>query len=66
VTVEDVEEVLHHHKGKVEKSDRSGNPLIFGWTLDGKRIAVVFTYKDDPDLIIVRRITAYPVPAYGD
>jgi Domain of unknown function (DUF4258) len=66
VTVEEVEEVLHHHRGKVEESDSSGNPLIFGWTLDGKRVAVVFTYEDDPDLIIVRPITAYPVPAYGD
>jgi hypothetical protein len=66
VTVEDVEEVLYHHKGKVEKSDSSGNPLIYGWALDGKRIVVVFTYEDDPDLIIVRPITAYPVPAYGD
>ncbi len=66
VTVEEVEEVLHHHQGHVEQSHRSGNPVIFGWTLGGKHIAVVFAYEDDPELIVVRPITAYPVPEYGD
>ena len=27
--------------------------MIFGWTSTGKHIAVVFTFEDDPDLIIV-------------
>ena len=65
VTVEEVEEVLHHHHGRVELSEQSGNPIVFGWTLGGKHIAVVFIIEDDPELIIVRPITAYPVPEYG-
>lgn len=65
VTAEEVEEVLHHHDGKVELSKQSGNPIVIGWTLGGKHIAVVFTIEDDPELIIVRPITAYPVPEYG-
>ena len=66
ITVEDVEEVLHHHVGKVEPSKTSGNPIVFGSTLDGKHIAVVFKFEDDPELIIVRPITAYTVPERGD
>jgi hypothetical protein len=66
ITVEDVEEVLHHYAGKVEPSRTSGNPIVFGSTLDGKHIAVVFKFEDDPELIIVRPITAYTVPERGD
>jgi uncharacterized protein YaaQ len=66
VTVEEVEEVLHSHVGKVEQSTESGRPIIFGWTLGGKYIAVVFEFEDDPELIIVRPITAYAVPEPGD
>jgi hypothetical protein len=66
VTVEDVEEVLHDYRGKVEQSRSSGDPIIFGWTLSGKHIGVVFRFVDDPELIIVRPITAFPAPEYGD
>lgn len=66
VSTEEVEEVLYDHRGRVEPSDQSGNPIVFGWTTTGKHIAVVFTFEDDPDLIIIRPITAYPVPEYGD
>jgi hypothetical protein len=65
VTIEEVEEVLGDHEGAVELSGESGNPIVFGWTSTGKHIAVVFTFEDDPDLIIVRPKTAYPVPEYG-
>jgi len=65
VTTEEVEEVLSDHRGPVELSDSSGNPIVFGWTSTGKHIAVVFAFEDDPDLIIVRPLTAYPVPEYG-
>ena len=61
----EVEEVLRDPDGRVEESEQSGNPIAFGWTSTGKHIAVVFTFEDDPDLILVRPITAYPVPEYG-
>lgn len=66
VTKEEVEEVLYDYGGKVELSEESGNPIVFGWTLTGKHIAVVFVLDEDPELIIVRPKTAYPVPEYGD
>jgi hypothetical protein len=66
VTLEEVEEVLSNHQGSVEPSEQSGNPIVIGWTSTLKHIAVVFTFEDDPELVIVRPITAYPVPEYGD
>ena len=66
VTQEEVEDVLYDHEGRVDSSDSSGNPIVYGWTSTGKHIAVVFVFEDDPDLIIVRPITAYPVPEYGE
>jgi hypothetical protein len=66
VTKEEVEEVLDDHEGEVELSEESGNPIVFGWTSTGKHIAVIFVFEDDPDLVIVRPKTAYPVPEYGD
>ena len=66
VTQEEVEDILCDHEGPVESSDSSGRPMVFGWTATGRRIAVVFTFEDDPDLIIVRPVTAYPVPEYGE
>ena len=64
VTIEEVEEVLRSHQGKVEVSDQSGNPIVIGSTSTGKHIAV-FTFEGYRDLIIVSPITAYPVPEYG-
>ncbi len=66
VTQEEVEEVLHDHEGPVDSSDSSGRPIVFGRTSTGKHIAVVFAFEDDPDLIIVAPVTAYPVPEYGE
>jgi hypothetical protein len=66
LTQEEVEGILYDHKGPVDSSDSSGNPIVFGGTSTGKHIAVVFVFEDDPDLIIVRPITAYPVPEYGE
>jgi hypothetical protein len=65
ITIAEVEDVLNDHTGRVELSDHSGNPIVFGSTSTGKRIAVVFTFEDDPELIIVRPKTTYPVPEYG-
>jgi hypothetical protein len=66
VTIDEVEEVLRDHEGPVELSESSGNPIVFGRTSTGQHIAVIFAFEDDPDLVIVIPITAYPVPEYGD
>jgi hypothetical protein len=66
VTKEEVEDVILDPESELETSDESGNPILFGWTSTGKHIAVIFVFEDDPDLIIVRPLTAYPVPEYGD
>jgi hypothetical protein len=68
VTVEDVEEVLHSHSGNNPDahSNTTGNPIIFGTTSTGNRIAVVYSDESDIDLVIIRPVTAYPVPEYGD
>ena len=65
VTRDEVEEILYNPESKREKSRESGNPMVIGWTSTGKHIAVIFTFEDDPDLVIVRPKTAYPVPEYG-
>ena len=67
VTAEEVEEVLSgHHGGHSDAySDTTGNPIIFGTTSSGKRIAVVYTDESDADLVIIRPVTAYPVREHG-
>ncbi len=65
VTIAEVEDVLHDPSATVELSRTSGNPIVFGRTDTGKYIAVVFTFEDDPELLIIRPITAYPVPEPG-
>jgi hypothetical protein len=67
VTAEEVEEVLAGHPGQRPDaySDTSGHPIIFGTTSTGKRIAVVYSDESEADLVIIRPVTAYPVPEYG-
>ncbi len=67
VTAEEVEEVLSNHHGNHPDaySNTSGNPIIFGRTSRGKRIAVVYSDESDADLVIIRPVTAYPVQEYG-
>jgi hypothetical protein len=67
VTAEEVEEVLSRHIGNDldAYSDATGNPIIFGTTSSGKRIAVVYSDESDADLTIIRPVTANPVSAYG-
>lgn len=62
----DITRALGRLRRAVESSDSSGRPMVFGWTATGRRVAVVFTFEDDPELIIVRPITAFPVPEYGE
>jgi hypothetical protein len=66
VTPEKVEEVLRDHTGGPDDfSESTGNPIIFGTTSTGKRIAVVYVDESGDDLIIIYPVTAYPVPEYG-
>jgi hypothetical protein len=67
VTAEEVDEVLANHHGNHPDaySDTTGNPMIFGTTSRGKRIAVVYCDESDSDLVLIRPATAYPVPEYG-
>ena len=61
VTIEEVEEVLRNPYNDRTYSRSSGFPMVFGWTSTGKYITVVYEeVLDDP--LIVRPVTAYPVP----
>jgi uncharacterized DUF497 family protein len=55
VSPEDVEEVFENPV-RYEKSRSSGRPMVFGYTSDGRRIAVVYEELD--------ATTLYPVTAY--
>lgn len=61
ITAEEIEELLGNHWGKVAQSKRTGRPIVFGWTSSGKHIAVVFELEDDPELVLIRPVTAYHV-----
>jgi hypothetical protein len=62
-----MEEVLSNHHGGFPDaySGATGNPIIFGTTSRGNRIAVVYSDESDADLVVIRPVTAYPVPEYG-
>jgi hypothetical protein len=53
---EDVEEVLFNPVDR-DVSRSSGLPIVFGFTLDGRYILVVYEQIDD--------VTVYPVTAYA-
>ena len=66
VTVEEVELILRNHRGGPDaSSNRSGLPIVFGTTTDGKRVAVVYEDESDAGLVIIRPRTAYPVADSG-
>lgn len=58
VTVDEVEEVLRDPNSDQATSRSSGRPMAFGWTTNGKYIAVVYEeVHDDPR-------TLYPITAF--
>ena len=66
LTPAEVEDVLRNHRGGPDDySDSSRNPIIFGTTSTGKRIAVVYIDVSDDRYIIIYPVTAYCVPEYG-
>jgi hypothetical protein len=66
VTLEEVEDVLRNPESEFERSRSSDNFIAFGTTASGKRIAVVFSLEDHPTDTIVRPVTAFEVPEYGE
>lgn len=62
LTKDEVEDVLRNPDNWAGESSRSsGMPTVYGWTLTGLHIVVVFEHVDD-DPLTVFPITAYEVP----
>ena len=61
VTTEEVEDVIAGHQGPWTTSRSSGLPIIFGTASTGRRLAVVFSIVPDPDYVLIRPVSAYPV-----
>jgi uncharacterized DUF497 family protein len=55
LTPDDVEFAFEHYVGEAE-SDTSSRPIRFGFTPDGRYIAVVYEWLDS--------VTVYPITAY--
>ena len=61
VTQEEVEDVLGDPRNPTDESHSSGYPITFGYTHDGRHLAVVWEHVDD-DPRTVKPITAYDAP----
>jgi hypothetical protein len=58
LSVEEVESVLLEPENPEGTSRSSGRPIVFGWTLTGRFIAVIYEWSsDDPPVL-------YPITAY--
>jgi hypothetical protein len=61
VMPEEVEEVLNDRQSQTVYSASSGRPITFGWTAEGRYLAVVWEVADELPLTIYP-VTAYPAP----
>ena len=61
VTPEEVEEVLNDRHSQTAYSESSGRPITFGWTADGRYLAVIWEFVDE-DPRVVYPVTAYEAP----
>ncbi len=61
VSSDEVEDVIAGHQGPWNASRSSGLPIITGTASTGRRLAVVFTIIPDPDYVLVRPVTAFPL-----
>ncbi len=61
VSPEEVEEVLNNRRGQTVYSASSGRPITFGWTTQGRYLAVVWELIED-DPLVTYPVTAYPAP----
>ncbi|MCY2988080.1 MAG: BrnT family toxin [Planctomycetota bacterium] len=64
VTPEEVEEILNDRHSQTAYSESSGRPITFGWTADGRYLAVIWELVDE-DPRIVYPVTAYEAPEPG-
>jgi uncharacterized DUF497 family protein len=63
LTIEEVEQVLYDPANRPTISRSSGRPAVFGETVTGKDILVVYEVLETEPLIVIRPITAYePMP----
>ncbi len=58
ITIHEVEEVLLDRDSDDTISRSSGRPITFGYTSDGRYLAIVWEHVDDNPL------TIYPITAY--
>jgi hypothetical protein len=65
VTPDEVEEVLNDRFGKDTHSKSSGRPMTFGWTSDGRYLAIVWELVDE-DPLTIYPVTAYDAPEPGE
>jgi hypothetical protein len=61
ITQDDVEDVLLNPESETALSRSSGQPITFGYTTDGRYIAVVWEHVMDNPLTM-RPITAFDAP----
>lgn len=61
ITIEEAEEVLLNGDNEVKRSRSSDHSIVFGYTTEGRYLAVIFEHIDD-DPLTFRPITAYEVP----
>jgi hypothetical protein len=55
----DIEDAIRAHWGPIDRTDRTGRPLILA-DIDGEETYIVFEIDGDDDFIIVRPVTAFP------
>ena len=61
VTPDEVDEVLNDRHSQTVYSAFSGRPITFGWTAQGRYLAVVWELIED-DPMVAYPVTAYPAP----
>lgn len=61
VTPDEVEETLNDRHSRTAYSESSGRPITFGWTSEGRHLAVVWELVEEEPLTVYP-ITAYPTP----
>jgi hypothetical protein len=61
LTPVEVEEVLRSPDADPDTSDSSGRPAVFGYTINGKYLIVVYDRSEENRVIVIRPRTAFEV-----
>ena len=61
VTPDEVDEILNDRYSRTTHSASSGRPITFGWTSEGRYLAVVWELIEE-DPLVAYPVTAYPAP----